>query len=77
MNSNENTPIRDLIDMYLDNALPDEQQSSFFSKVSTDPSYHEVLETEKSFRNCIKSNFKRSSVSPELIQTIRESIRVV
>lgn len=77
MNAFNNQQMRSQIDMYLDRALPSQDEQNLISKVSHDPQLNQMLEEEKSFRNFIKDNVKRSNVSPELIQTIKERINTI
>jgi len=69
--------IRDQINMYFDNALSNEEQQSLLQQVSADPQAGQIFQKEKHFRDYIKNNVKRSSVSPDLIQSIKDRIRVV
>lgn len=77
MNAFNNQQMRSQIDMYLDRALPSQDEQNLISKVSHDPQLNQMLEEEKSFRNFIKDNVKRSNVSPELIRTIKERINTI
>lgn len=78
MRNQENTgTLRSKINLYFDNALSQDEQSSLLEKVSSDAKCNKMFNKEKTFRDYIKNNVKRSSVSPDLIQSIRDSIRVV
>ena len=55
------------VNMYLDNELSREAERNLL---------RELLSKEKSFRDFIKSRVHRRKVSPTLIQSIKEKIRV-
>jgi hypothetical protein len=63
--------------LYFDNALSEDDQRELMSEVQKDPKCQREFTKEKSFRDFIRNNVKRSSVSPDLIQSIRDKIRIV
>ena len=69
--------LRQKIDLYFDNALPPKDQEELMMKVHQDPRCSKMFNKEKTFRDFIKNNVKRTSVSPDIIQSIRDSIRKV
>ena len=69
--------LRQKIDLYFDNALPPKDQEELMQKVQKDPRCSSMFKKEKTFRDFIKNNVKRTSVSPDIIQSIRDSIRKV
>lgn len=69
--------LRQKIDLYFDNALPPKDQEELMQKVEKDPRCSSMFKKEKTFRDFIKNNVKRTSVSPDIIQSIRDSIRKV
>lgn len=69
--------LRSRINLYFDNALSQEEQNSLLDQVDSDPRFNKMFNKEKTFRDYIKNNVKRSSVSPDLIQSIKDSIRIV
>lgn len=69
--------LRSKINLYFDNALSHEEQDSLLNQVESDPRCSKMFKKEKTFRDYIKNNVKRSSVSPDLIQSIKDSIRIV
>ena len=78
MRNQENTgSLRSKINLYFDNALSQEEQSTLLDRVSSDSKCNKMFNKEKTFRDYIRNNVKRSSVSPDLIQSIKDSIRVV
>ncbi len=64
------------VNMYLDNELTKEAEMTLLQDIKQNPLYLEVLSKEKSFREFIKSKVHRRSVSPALIQSIKDKIRV-
>ena len=64
------------VNMYLDNELSKEAEIELLSEIKTNPLYHDVLSKERSFREFIKSKVHRRSVSPALIQSIKDKIRI-
>jgi len=69
--------LRQQISLYFDNALSAEDQHKLLHQVECDGKCSKLFQKEKSFRDYIKNNVKRSSVSPDLIQTIKDRIRVM
>lgn len=77
MNQNENaSEIREKIQMYFDKELNDNDQKSLLKEVKGNPEFQHFFDKEKKFRSFIKSNVTRSSVSPDLIQTIKSRIKI-
>ncbi len=64
------------VNMYLDNELTKEAERDLLREIKQNPAYLEVLSKEKSFREFIKSKVHRRKVSPALIQSIKDKIRV-
>ena len=70
---------RDLVakvTMYLDNELTKDAERELLREIKSNPAYLEVLSKERSFRDFIKSRVHRRKVSPALIQSIKQKIRV-
>lgn len=67
---------RQKLDMYLDNALNQEDEKDFVARINEDPAYNRLYASEKNFREMIKNNIRRPNVSPNLIQSIKDKIRV-
>jgi hypothetical protein len=63
------------VNMFLDKALSQEDERSFLKEVKQNPTYHEVLNTEQSFRDLIRNSVDRRRASPDLIQSIKDKIR--
>jgi hypothetical protein len=64
------------VSMYLDNALNKDEESMLMQEIRNNPSYLDVLSKEQHFREFIKNQVTRRSVSPTLIQSIKEKIRI-
>ena len=64
------------VTMYLDNELTKEAEMELLREIKTNPAYKELLSKEKSFREFLKSKIHRRTVSPTLIQSIKDKIRV-
>ena len=70
---------RDLVakvTMYLDNALSKEAERALLREIKSNPAYMELLHKEKSFREFVKSRVQRRTVSPALVQSIKERIKI-
>ena len=76
-NQESTSSLRNTISLYFDNALSQEECNSLMDKVSNDSRCHKEFKKEESFRNFIKDNVKRSPVSPGLIQSIKDSTKIV
>jgi hypothetical protein len=68
--------IRRQVDMYFDRALSRQDQDQLLERVNTDDAYHRVFNQEKTMREHIKQKIHRPGVSPDLIQAIKENIRM-
>ena len=68
--------IRRQVDMYFDQALNQQDQDQLLDRVNSDPAYHRVFTQERSMREQIKLNIHRPGVSPDLIQAIKDNIRM-
>ncbi len=68
--------LRNKINLYFDNQLDHQDQKELLSKVDVDPQCSKLFNKEKSFRDFIKNNVKRSTVSPEFIRNLRDRIQV-
>ncbi len=75
-NQDDLQDIRKQVDMFFDNALNQQEQNSLMERVNTDPSYHRVFTQEQMMRQQIKQKIHRPGVSPDLIQTIKDNIRM-
>jgi len=64
------------VTMYLDNALSKEAERELLREIKSNPKYMELLHKEKSFREFVKSRVQRRTVSPALVQSIKERIKI-
>lgn len=64
------------VTMYLDNELTKEAEIELLKEIRKNPSFKELLNQEQSFRDFLKSKIHRRKVSPTLIQSIKDKIRV-
>lgn len=69
--------LRHQISLYFDNALSQEDEQNLLHQCECDGKCSKLFQKEKSFREYIKNNVKRSSVSPDLIQSIKDRIKVL
>jgi hypothetical protein len=68
--------LRNKINLYFDNELDNDDQKSLMSKVDGDPACSKLFNKEKSFRDFIKNNVKRPTVSPEFIRDLKDRIQI-
>ena len=64
------------VNMYLDNELTKEAERDLLREIKQNPAYLELLSKEKSFRDFIKSRVHRRKVSPALIKSIKDKIKI-
>lgn len=69
--------VRETINLYFDDALNSQDQMDLLNRIDEDQRCQKIFHQEKNMRNFIKNNVTRSSVSPDLIQNIKNHIRVV
>jgi hypothetical protein len=67
---------RKKIDLYLDNALSFEETTEFENTANTNPKYGKLLQSEVQFRNLLKTKVKRSTCSENLINNIKNNIKL-
>ena len=65
------------MDLYLDKKLSEKAEDNFVETAHQDPPINQIISNRKSFRNFIRSNVSRKNVSPDLIQAIRDKVRIV
>ena len=64
------------VNMYLDNELTKEAERDLLHEIQQNAVYLELLSKEQNFREFIRSKVQRRKVSPALINSIKEKIRV-
>jgi hypothetical protein len=69
--------LRQKINLYFDNALPQKDQDELLIRVGTDPDCCQMFNKEKNFRAFIKNNVRRTPASQDIIQSIRDRIRAI
>ncbi len=69
--------IRKEMGMFFDHALDKGSEKVFLDRVDADPTYQRAFAKEKNIRDNIKKHVKRPGVSPDLIQSIKDHIRIV
>lgn len=62
------------VNLYLDNRLTEESKQHLLNVVDQDDECQNVFNREKTFRDFVKNNVKRTSASPELINTIKNKL---
>ena len=75
-NSQDYRNLVNKVTMYLDGALSKDAERELLREIKSNPAYMEVLHKEKSFREFVKSRVQRRPVSPALIQSIKERIKI-
>mgnify|MGYP001355622716 CR=1 FL=1 len=68
--------LRQQINLYLDNELPQEDQQHLIHKMESDPRCNKIFNKEKDFRDFVRNNVRRPSVTPDFIQNIKDRIRM-
>lgn len=71
-----NKSLRQQIHLFLDNELPKEDQKNLIDKMGSDPRFINIMKKEQDFRDFVKNNVKRSSVSADFIQNIKDRISI-
>ena len=73
---NELQNIREQVNMFFDHELDKSSEDELLDRVNTDPAFHRVFTKEKTMRENIKKHVRRPGASPDLIQAIKNNIRV-
>jgi len=71
---NSKQDLTNKVNMYLDNALSNEDEMKLLNQMQDDPSFNALLTKEKSFRKLIKNNVPRRKVSDDFIKGIMRKI---
>jgi F0F1-type ATP synthase delta subunit len=69
--------VRKQISLYFDNELGSEEKNQLLSIVDNDPKCSTLFKKEQTFREFIKNNISRPSVSSDLIKNIKNKISTV
>ena len=62
------------VNLYLDNRLNEESEQNLLDAINNDSMCYQVFHKEKQFRDLIKNKVKRSSVSSDLINSIKSKL---
>lgn len=65
------------VGMYFDHVLSKEDEQALLERVKEDPSFRQVFTREKAIRDNLKKHVRRPGVPPDLIQVIKDKIRVI
>ena len=76
MENFKHNEIQNRVSLYFDNALGDTEKVELLNEVDCDPKYSKIFEKEQNYRNFIKNNITRPTVSSDLIKSIKDSINV-
>ncbi len=68
------TDLKKQINLFFDNELDSENKEQLLYKIDNDPKCQSMFKKERNFRDYIKNNIKRPSVSTDLIQTIKTKL---
>lgn len=69
--------ILQMVDMYIDKALNEEDKRALMNKIQSIPIYSQLYQQEKDFRTFLKDNVKRPEVSAEFKESLKESLRSI
>ncbi len=72
---NRTTGITQRVMLYLDGELDSREERELLTEIQSNPDLLEKFSMEKSFREFIKSKISRKTVSPALVQSIKDKIR--
>lgn len=67
--------LRRKIDLYLDNALDPADHEVIREFVNTNPEYQKLFHTENTFRQFVKNNIARPSVSPDFVNQLKHNLQ--
>ncbi len=73
MSTEFNPFIAQKVGLFLDRQLNDDEQSNFMEEINQNPHYQQLLDQEQGFRSIVRNSIERKSVSPHLIDKIREN----
>lgn len=76
MKDHQRQSIKQEVGLFLDRDLNHNDQENVFNKVQTDPLYAATYNREKNVRELLKNSVQRSSVSPDLIKSIKSKIKL-
>ncbi len=65
------------ISLYFDHALSAKDEQQLFERLDNDPSCCQKFEKEKSARQFLKNKFQRSTVSNDMIESIKKRLQTL
>lgn len=68
--------IREKVDMYFDKELSQEDEKNFMHDIEVDPNVNRVFHEQQHFRDFIKQNVHRPTVTPDFINAIKKQIKL-
>ena len=77
LNSQNNQDLAKRINLLLDNELTPEAERALLNEIKANPSYREMLQKERNFREFIKSRIHRRKISPSLVESIKSTIKAI
>lgn len=75
-NSEQLDNFRNQVHLYLDNALSNEESLKVVNEAKSDPQLARVFESETNFKNLLKTKVQRSTCSENLINNIKNRIKL-
>ena len=75
MKDHQRQSIREEMGLYFDNNMTPDAQESFLSKVNANPKFRTTFNREKNVRELLRNKVQRTSVSPDVIETIKNRIK--
>lgn len=61
----------------VDNQLSKEDEKALLQEIKENPTVMDILKREQSFKEYLKTKLNRKKVSPNLIQSIKDKIRII
>jgi len=68
--------IHNRVSLFFDNALGENERKELLLQVDCDPKCSKIFKKEQVYRDFIKNNITRPTVSTDLIQSIKDSINI-
>lgn len=64
------------VSLFLDNELNQDEAKNLMEEIRDNQQVQSLIQQEKSFKTFVKTHVSRRNVSPALIQSIKDKIRV-
>lgn len=68
--------LRHQINLFLDNELPKDDQANLIQHMKADARCNKIFNKEKDFREFVKNNVRRPSVTPDFVQNLKDRIKL-